>query len=123
RLPERAGVNLQGQSLDPALVIKLDGERDPASAGRRAQLRAAILAVEGLGFAERRREPQDIRRIKRLIHSRRQVVPPGPSSKTIPSAFNSSRIRSAVAKSRLALASVRSAIRTSMARLSSSGTI
>jgi hypothetical protein len=43
-------------------------------------------------------------------HSRRQVVPPGPSSKTMPSDLSSLRMRSAVAKSRFFLAAARSAI-------------
>ena len=84
---------------------------DPAAAGRRAQLRTPILAVERMRLAERCRQPQDFGRVKRLVHSRRHVVPPGPSSKMMPSALSSSRMRSAAAKSRFFLASARSAMR------------
>ena len=70
--------------------------RDPAAAGRRAQLGAAVLALQRARLAERRRQPQDLGRVERRVHSRRQVVPPGPSSKTMPSALSSSRMRSAV---------------------------
>ncbi len=84
---------------------------NPAPAGRRAELRASIFSIERVRIAQRSSQPQDLGRVERRTHSRRQVVPPGPSSKTMPSALSSSRIRSAVAKSRFFLASARSAMR------------
>ena len=52
-LAERAGVDLLRDQLDAALVVELDGDADPAAAGRRAQLRAAVLAIERARLAER----------------------------------------------------------------------
>ena len=82
-----------------------------AAASRRANFGAPVLALELARIAKRRCQPQDLGRVKRLAHSRRQVVPFGPSSKTMPSALSSSRMRSAVAKSRFFLAAARSAMR------------
>src|SRR6185437_2022561 len=117
RLAESTGMNLDRQSLDPALLVELHRQADPAPACRRAQLRPAVFAFEFMRLLERSRKPQDFGRVQRLRHSRRQVVPPGPSSKMMPSALSSSRMRSAVAKSRAFFAAVRSAMRDSITEL------
>ena len=58
-----------------------------AAAGRRAKLRAPVLAIERMRLRERRGQPQDLGRVERRVHSFRHVVPPGPSSNTMPSAL------------------------------------
>ena len=70
------------------------GERAP----RRPSTRSSCA-----GSRQRRRQPQDLDGVERRVHARRQVVPPGPSSSTMPSACSSSRMRSAAAKSRFCL--------------------
>ena len=54
------------------------------------------------------------------VHTRRQVVPPGPSSRTTPSAVSAARMRSASAKFLAFLAAARSAISASIRAASSS---
>ena len=119
RLAEGAGVHRLRKRRDAASLVELTAT-DPASAGRRPRLGPAVLALERARRPERRRQPQDLGRVERRVHSLRQVVPPGPSSKTMPSAFNSSRMRSAAAKSRASFAAARSAIRASMPDASAS---
>ena len=118
-LPECAGVNLHRQAVDTTMFIELDDEVNAASAGRRPDFGAAILTIEWMRLAQRSSQPQDLGRVERLDHSLRQVVPFGPSSKTMPSDLSSSRIRSAVAKSRFFFAAVRSAMRASISPASS----
>src|SRR5439155_20063451 len=98
RLPERAGMDSLRHRSDVTAVVQLHDRFDAAAASGRADLRPAILALQLPRLLQRCREPQDLRRIERRVHSLRQLVPPGPSSKMMPSAFNSSRMRSAVAK-------------------------
>ena len=85
------------------VAFNLDRDGDCASAGPRAQLGSSVLALERARRRERGGQPQDFGRVERRVHSFRQVVPLGPSSNTMPSAFRSSRMRSAVAKSRSVL--------------------
>ena len=49
RLAEGAGVDVHRQPLDPAILVELDGQTDPAAAGRRANLGAAVFALEAWG--------------------------------------------------------------------------
>src|SRR4051812_46068289 len=104
-------MDLLRQRLDLTFRAELDRGCNAAAAGRRAHLGVTVLAFEPARLLQRGGQPQDLGGVERGVHSRRHVVPDGPSSNTIPSAFNSSRMRSAVAKSRLALAWARSAIR------------
>src|SRR5580765_7816081 len=99
-LPERAGMNLHRQALNAPFAVELYRKDDTAAAGRRANLGATVLALQRVSLLQRSREAQYLRRVERRSHSRRQVVPWEPSSKTMPSALSSSRIRSAAAKSR-----------------------
>src|SRR5881394_1406168 len=95
RLPEGAGLDMHRNSLDPPLFIELDNEVDLAAAGPRLKLGAAVLPLQHLRLVEGRSQPQDLGRVEPLghspIYSLRHVVPPGPSSRTIPSALSSSR--------------------------------
>lgn len=104
-LAEGAGQDGLRQGLDPALGIELDGGQHPAAAGRGSNSGRAVLALEVPRALERRREAQDFGRVERLVHSRRHVVPPGPSSSTMPISFMASRMASAAAKSRRCRAS------------------
>src|SRR4051812_20704200 len=92
RLPECAGMDLHRQAIDPAIIVELNGKANAASARRRTNFRLAVMPIERMRFLERGRETQDLGRVEglahRLVHSRRQVVPSGPSSKTIPSPFS-----------------------------------
>ena len=92
--------------------------RDPAAAGRRAQLGAAVLALERSRFVERCREAQDLGRVERLAHSRRQVVPPGPVLQD--DALGLELVADAVGGGEVAvlLGSARSAMRASIASAS-----
>ena len=98
----------RSSSSSTAIVIRLPqvGERNSARPSSRSSSAPPEARQRAAGFG----------RVERRGHSRRQVVPPGPSSKTMPSALNSSRMRSAVAKSRASLggASARSRDRTSI---------
>src|SRR6185295_4828706 len=120
RLAESAGLNLHRDALDAAVTVELYGHADAAAASRRADFGGTILAIEVVRFAQRCGKPENFSRIEWLAHSLRHVVPPGPSSKTTPSALSSSRMRSAVAKSRFFFASARAAMRSSMADASPS---
>jgi hypothetical protein len=93
-------MDLHRHPLDPSISVELNSERDPAPAGRRAKFGAAILSVQRVRLPQRGREAQNFGRVERSSHSFRHVVPEGPSSKMMPSALSSSRIRSAAAKSR-----------------------
>ena len=52
RLAEGAGMNLLCEALNVSCFIQLDSDHHAASAGRRPQLRAAILALQLARFRE-----------------------------------------------------------------------
>ena len=106
RLPEGAGLHALRDLGHPA-VLQPDLGGDAAAAGRRPPLRPAIGLGERGGERQAGGQPQDVERVDGIAHARRQVVPPGPSSSKMPCVLSSSRIRSAVAKSRARLAVVR----------------
>jgi hypothetical protein len=67
RLAERASMDAHRQPRDPAVPVELDGKIDPAAAGRRAQVGAPVLALERLGLAKRRREPENLGGVERRV--------------------------------------------------------
>ena len=109
-LPERASLDRLPKRGNPPRRVHPNVNTNNAPASRRTKLGGPVRVIERTKIRDRSREPQNIPRINRRTHARRQVVPFGPSSSRMPSAASSSRMRSAVAKSREDFATFRSAI-------------
>ena len=80
-----------------------DRNLDPAAAGRRAQLGAAVLASRARAARAATPPAAGFRSCRAARSFPAPSRAAGPSSKTMPSAFSSSRMRSAAAKSRVLL--------------------